>query len=227
MHRCPKCLAPNRCSEYTFYMNPSSRVALAFWKMNQFTLCTIVQSPLPTELLHLSKIWDLDHTPPCLTVIQDTESGNHEVMWVIWIRCLALNFAPLASPCSSQHCTQLLSCSESQSSFSHNNPPKLSVKTNSSKQLSFLLNVLLKRFSQKDQSPCHHQTLQILLSLLLLSSPQLKTKQKTVSYLTKTPKSSRPYNSHSQKYPSFPSSNDASCLKISTHLLLANEDFCP
>ena len=116
---------------------------------------------------------------------------------------------------------------ESQSSFSHNNPPKLSVKTNSSKQLSFLLNVLLKRFSQKDQSPCHHQTLQILLSLLLLSSPQLKTKQKTVSYLTKTPKSSRPYNSHSQKYPSFPSSNDASCLKISTHLLLANEDFCP
>ena len=31
------------------------------------------------------------------------------------------------------------------------------------KQLGFLLNVLLKRFSQKDQSPCHHRTLQILL----------------------------------------------------------------
>ena len=39
-------------------------------------------------------------------------------------------------------------------------------------QLRFLLNMLLKRFSQKDQSPCHHQILQILLSLLL-SPPQL------------------------------------------------------
>ena len=34
-------------------------------------------------------------------------------------------------------------------------------------QLSFLLNMLLKRFSPKGQSPCHHQ---ILLSLLLLLS---------------------------------------------------------
>ena len=39
-------------------------------------------------------------------------------------------------------------------------------------QLRFLLNMLLKRFSQKDQSPCHHQILQILLSLLLCP-PQL------------------------------------------------------
>ena len=33
--------------------------------------------------------------------------------------------------------------------------------------------MLLKRLSEKDQSPCHRQTLQILLSLLLLFSPQL------------------------------------------------------
>ena len=36
----------------------------------------------------------------------------------------------------------------------------------------FLLTVLQKRFSQIVQSPCHHQTPQILLSLLPLSSPQ-------------------------------------------------------
>ena len=216
MQRCPKCLAPNRCSEYTFYMNPSSRVALAFWKVNQFALHAIVQPPLPTELLHLWKTWDLDHTPPCPTV---TLIQSREQILQSWSHVSnldkesALSLSPPASPCSSQCCTQLLSWQNTLKAkvpFLHNTPPELSVKTNSSKQLSFLFNVLLRRFSQKDQSPCHHQTLQILLSLLLLSSPQLKTKQKTVSYLTKTPKSSRPYNSHSQKYLNFPSSNDAS-----------------
>ena len=40
-------------------------------------------------------------------------------------------------------------------------------------KFSFLLNVLQRRFSQKDQSLCHHQIPQILLSWLPLSSPQL------------------------------------------------------
>ena len=35
------------------------------------------------------------------------------------------------------------------------------------KELSFLLNMLLERFSQKDQGPCHHQTPQILLFFFL------------------------------------------------------------
>ena len=63
MHRCPKCLAPNRCSEYTFYVNPSSRMALAFWKVNQFTLHTIVQSPLPRATSSFKYLRSGSHTP--------------------------------------------------------------------------------------------------------------------------------------------------------------------
>lgn len=105
--------APDRCPEYNFIWIQVLGGLWHFEKWTNLPFMPLFSHPSPTELLHLSKIWDLDHTPPCPTVTPiplENKLCNHEVMRGIWTAgSLLWSLSPPASPCSSQCCTQLLS----------------------------------------------------------------------------------------------------------------------
>lgn len=87
---------------------------------------------------------------------------NAAILDTFFVQCLA---CVTAEKVESQHY-------RSEIIFIQAHPQTISKPNSNRGQL--LLAVLQKsQFSQKDQSPCHHQTPQILLSLLPLSSPQL------------------------------------------------------